>query len=97
MSQFQDGVAYEGKGPRRLASGGGGRVVKPARAGDPHCTELRIASTCSVPPRASIAAIMVVSLVETPVTMKPRQARAKPCVRLSDGDELSEVAGGQGG
>src|SRR5437762_9955528 len=23
MSQFQDGVSYEGKGPRRLASGGG--------------------------------------------------------------------------
>jgi hypothetical protein len=30
-------------------------------------------------------------------SMKPLQARPKPCVRLSGGDELSEVAGGQGG
>ena len=77
MSQFQDGVAYEGKGPLRLVSGGGGRVVKPARAGDPHCARSRIASTCSVPSRASTAAIMVVSLVETPVTSaaRPRSGR----------------------
>jgi hypothetical protein len=36
-------------------------------------------------------------LVKVHACMKPLQARAKPCVRLSDGDELTEVAGGQGG
>ena len=30
-------------------------------------------------------------------SMKPLQARTRPWVRLSDGDELSKVAGGQGG
>ena len=38
-----------------------------------------------------------VMVVKVHASMKPRQARVKPCVRLSDGDELSEVAGGQGG
>src|SRR2546425_3419952 len=37
-----------------------------------------------------------VMVVKVHASMKPRQARAKPFVRLSDGDELSEVAGGQG-
>ncbi len=67
-----------------------------ARTWRPSRTDVRLSAKTKTASRSGRSREPRVMVVKVHASMKPLQARATPCVRLSDGDELSEVAGGQG-